>query len=137
MAKAKDIHDHESVTAFIQQLEPAFGELVETLRQLILSADAEIGEQIKWNSPAFFYQGQMKPFNPKEYKRDIVVMNIRKGVALLVFPTGAAIPDGRGILEGNYTDGRRLCTFNNLEDVAKKGKELQDVIRQWLAMIDK
>jgi len=137
MAKSKDIHDPESVTAFIQQLEPAFGALIEKLRQLILLSDAEIGEQIKWNSPAFFYKGEMKPFNPKEYKRDIVVMNIRKGVALLVFPTGAAIADGRGILEGDYTDGRRLCTFKNREDVEKKGKELQEVIRQWLELVDK
>lgn len=137
MAKSKDIHDPESVTAFIQQLEPAFGAMIETLRQLILSTDVEIGEQIKWNSPAFFYRGEMKPFNPKEYKRDIVVMNIRKGVALLVFPTGAAIPDGRGILEGDYTDGRRLCTFKGMGDVEAKGEDLQDVIRQWLTLVDK
>lgn len=45
--------------------------------------------------------------------------------------------DGRGILEGNYTDGRRLCTFNNMEDLEKKGKELQEVTRQWLTLVDK
>lgn len=93
---AKDINDPKSVTEFIQKLEPEFAKIIEAIRQLILNTDKAIGEQIKWNSPSFFYQGEMKPFNPKEYKRDIVVLNIRKGIALLVFPTGARIKDTSG-----------------------------------------
>jgi len=50
---------------------------IEYLRQVILSIDSEIAEHIKWNSPAFFFSGEMKPFDPKEYKRDILVMNLR------------------------------------------------------------
>lgn len=110
----KNNNDPLAVTKFIQELEPGLAELIEALRQLILATDKEIGEQIKWNSPAFFYQGEMKPFNPKEYKRDIVVINIRKGNALLVFPTGALIKDSTGFLEGTYTDGRRLSTFTSI-----------------------
>ncbi|MGZ5220584.1 MAG: hypothetical protein ACXWC7_10905, partial [Chitinophagaceae bacterium] len=71
------------------------------------------------------------------YKRDIIVLNIRKGIALLVFPTGAIIKDATGILEGQYTDGRRLVTFTNMNDVAVKGKDLQKVIKQWLKLVDK
>ncbi len=134
MAKAKDINDPKSVTEYIQKLDPDFGRLIEAIRQLILSTDKVIGEQIKWNSPSFFYQGEMKPFDPKEYKRDIVVINSRKGVALLVFPTGAIINDDSGILEGQYTDGRRLVTFTSMNDVAAKGKDLQKVIKQWLKL---
>jgi len=52
--------------------------VIETLRQIILSTDKEIGEQIQWNSPAFFYKGEMKPFDPKEYKRHVVVFNLAK-----------------------------------------------------------
>ena len=137
MAKTKDINDPKSVTEYIQKLDPDFARLVEAIRQLILSTDKEIGEQIKWNSPSFFYQGKMKPFDPKEYKRDIIVLNIRKGIALLVFPTGAIINDATGILEGQYTDGRRLVTFTNTNDVAVKGKDLQKVIKQWLKLVDK
>src|SRR5688572_4441849 len=105
---AKDINDPKAVTTYIQKLEPGLAALIEAIRQLILSTDKEVGEQIKWNSPSFFYQGEMKAFDAKEYKRDIVVVNIRKGHALLVFPTGATVNDPSGILEGNYTDGRRM-----------------------------
>ena len=134
---AKDINDSKSVTEFIQKLEPDFAKLIEAIRQLILKADKEVGEQIKWNSPSFFYQGEMKPFNPKEYKRDIVVLNIRKEIATLIFPTGATINDTTGILEGNYADGRRMVTFKNLVDVETKGKDLQKVIKQWLSQVEK
>lgn len=137
MSKNNLIPDSEGVTAQIQKLEPEFARIVESVRQLILTTSEEIAEQIKWNSPSFFYAGEMKPFDPKEYKRDIVVMNLRKGKVLLVFPTGAVIEDSSGVLEGNYSDGRRLASFNSMEDVALKGENLQKAILQWLSLIDK
>lgn len=63
------------------------------LREIILSTDAEISEQIKWNNPAFYYNGEMKVFNPKEHKRDIVVFNLHKNRIMLVFPSGAKVTD--------------------------------------------
>lgn len=82
----KEKHDPKSVTELLQKVEPEFGELIEAIRTLILQTDKTIGEQIKWNSPSFFYQGEMKDFNSKEYKRDRIVLHIRKGIALLIFP---------------------------------------------------
>jgi hypothetical protein len=137
MAKTKDINDPQGVTDFIQKMDAPFAELLEAVRQLILGADNEVGEQVKWNSPAFFYTGEMKLFEPKEYKRDIVVINARKGVALLVFPTGAVINDTTGLLEGDYKDGRRMITFRTLDEVKRKGKDLQKVIKAWLKMVDR
>lgn len=136
MPKSKDINDSTSVTAHIQQMPPALGEIVEAIRQLILQTDPIIGEQIKWNSPSFFYHGEMKTFAAKEYKRDIVVMNVHKGYPLLVFPTGAKIHDTTGLLEGDYTDGRRLAKFQNIEEVQEKGKDLQKVIQNWLDLVE-
>ncbi len=133
---AKDSNDPQSVTAFIQQLDPEFAKLVEAVRKLILNTDPVIGEQIKWNAPSFFYQGPMKAFNAKEYKRDIVVMNLRKNNVLLIFPTGSTINDATGILEGTYADGRRMVTFTNLAEVKNKGAQLQQVIRLWLSQVE-
>lgn len=134
---AKDINDPISVTTYIQKLDADFAELIESIRHLILSTDKVIGEQIKWNTPSFFYKGEMKPFNAKEYKRDIVVLNIRKSNVLLIFPTGATINDTSGLLEGDYADGRRMATFKDLTDVKEKGKNLQKVIKQWLSQVEK
>ncbi len=80
----------------------------------------------------------MKPFNPKEYKRYIVVFNLyRKDCIRLVFPSGAKINDTSGLLEGTYADGRRLAMFRNMGDVESKGKALQRAIKRWLRLLDK
>jgi hypothetical protein len=131
------LSDTEQVTQHIQKLEPALGKIIETIRKIILSTDKEIGEQIKWNNPSFYYAGEMKPFDPKEYKRDLIVMNLHKGRIMLVFPSGAKVNDTSGLLEGDYKDGRRLAIFTDMKDVNAKEKNLQLVIKKWLKLVDK
>ena len=131
------LSDQQQVTQHIKKLEPALGNIIETIRQIILSTDKEIGERIKWNNPSFYYTGEMKPFDPKEYKREIIVMNLFKGRIMLVFPSGAKVNDESGLLEGDYKDGRRLIIFEDMKDVKAKEKALQTVIKKWLKLVDK
>ena len=135
--KSEKLSDEEAVTAHIQKLEPGLGKIVEVIRQIILSTDKEIGERIKWNNPSFYYKGEIKPFDPKEYKREIIVMNLFKGRIMLVFPSGAKVDDSSGLLQGDYKDGRRVIIFKDLKDVKSKERALQNVIKQWLKMVDK
>lgn len=131
------LSNKEHVDKYIQNLDKSFSEIVEKVRQVILDANEEIGEQIKWNSPSFYYTGEMKAFDAKEYKRDILVMNLRKNKILLIFPTGVIIEDTTGILEGNYTDGRRVVSINDMNEADTKATALQTVIKQWLTLVDK
>ena len=131
------LSDEEQVSLHIKQLDPALGKIVETIRQIILSTDKEIGERIKWNNPSFYYTGEMKPFDPKEYKREIIVFNLFKGRIMLVFPSGAKVNDPSGLLEGDYKDGRRITVFKDMDDVKAKQKALQNVIKEWLKLVDK
>jgi hypothetical protein len=137
MTKAIKRSDEEQVTAHIKSLEPGLAKIIQTLRKIILSTDKEIGERIKWNSPSFYYTGEMKPFDPKEYKREIIVFNLFKGRIMLVFPSGAKINDTSGLLEGDYKDGRRLMIFSDLQDVKAKEETLQQLIKKWLALVEK
>lgn len=136
MAASKKLSDSEQVTAHIKKLEPAIGKIVETIRQIILSTDKEIGERIKWNNPSCYYTGEMKLFDPKEYKREIVVFNLFKGRIMLVFPSGAKVNDTTGLLEGDYKDGRRLIVFKDMKDVMAKEKALRKVIKGWLKLVE-
>ena len=134
MGKAK-LNDSEEVKILISNLNDDVKEIVEAIRNIILSTDAQISEQVKWNSPSFYFTGEMKVFDAKEYKRDIVVCNLHRGKILLVFPTGAKVKDE---LNGkDYPDGRKIITITNLADVETKTKALQQLIIQWLAMVDK
>ncbi|KQC00318.1 DUF1801 domain-containing protein [Pedobacter sp. Hv1] len=127
----------EQVNAHIDQLDPQIKDTIAYLRTFILGIDPEIGEQIKWNSLSFYYTGEMKPFDPKTYQRDLLVCNLHKGRIMLVFPTGARVEDSSGLLEGKYTDGRRMVTFKDLDDVKAKENDLRSVIKKWLDLIEK
>ncbi|GLU50751.1 DUF1801 domain-containing protein [Dyadobacter frigoris] len=135
--KTPKLSDEEQVTEHIQKLDPELGKVIETIRQIILGTDKEIGERIKWNNPSFYYTGEMKPFDQKEYKSDIAVMNLYKGRIMLVFPSGAKVNNATGFLEGDYKDGRRTVVFKDLDDVKSKEKTLKSVVEEWLALVEK
>ena len=137
MAKTIKLSDKELVTQHIKKLDPAVGKIIEAIRKIILSTDKEISEHIKWNNPSFYYNGEMKPFDPKEYKRDLIVMNLHKGRIMLVFPSGAKVKDTTGFLTGDYKDGRRIVIFADMKDVKAKEKTLQKAIKDWLKLVDK
>lgn len=137
MAKSTKLTDQDQVTEHINKLDPEIRKVIELIRKIILSTDNEIGERIKWNNPSFYYTGEMQPFDPKEYKREMVVFNLFKNRIMLVFPSGAKINDTTGLLEGDFKDGRRLIVFKDKEDVISKKEALQSVIKVWLSLIEK
>jgi len=128
----------DEVNRYMKSLKHPLSEVVEALRQIILKTDSEIGEEIKWNAPTFFYTGEMRPSNPKEYKRYLVVFNLfKKDCIRLVFWGGGKVNDTSGFLEGEYVDGRRLVQFYDMQDVKAKKKSLQKIMKQQLKLLDK
>lgn len=125
----------QKVEEYSAKLESHEHEFVSYLRDFVSKIDSEIQEQIKWNSPSFFYAGEMKAFDAKEYKRDLLVLNLHRGKFLLVFPTGSKIDDS--ILKGkNYPDGRKIVTIENLEELKKIELSLKAGILDWISQID-
>jgi len=137
MAKPK-LTEAEKITAYMQNLQHPLLEVVQALRKTIAASNTKIGEEIKWNAPAFFYTGEMEPSDPKEYKKYIVVFNLaKKEFVRLVFLNAGAIQDDAGLLEGDYKDGRRMALFYHLEEVGAKEIALQKIINSWLDLLDK
>ena len=136
MAKQPQSVNLEKVSAYIAKLEEPTKGIVEALRQIIISTGSEIAEEIKWNAPSFYYTGDMIPFDPKEYLRHIIVMNLHKRI-LLVFPSGAKIDNTSGLLTGDYKDGRRLVEVKTMDDVKSITPALQAAIRDWLSKLEK
>jgi DNA polymerase III sliding clamp (beta) subunit (PCNA family) len=64
-------------------------------------------------------------------------MNLHKNRIMLVWPSGAKIKFNTGLLEGDYTDGRRLIIFKDMDDVLSKKKDLQEAIKEWISVVDK
>ena len=118
------------VDAYVAKLKHPLVPVAQELRKHILKADTRIGEEIKWNSPTFYYTGPLAPSNPKEFRRYLLVMNLYKSDCLrLVFMHAADADDGSGFLQGDYADGRRLAYFRDLREVAAGKDELRKVLR--------
>ena len=79
----------------------------------------------------------MKPFDPKEYKREIAVFNLFKGRIMLVILNGAKVNDTSGLLKGDYKDGRQVMIFKDLDDVKSKEKSLRRILKDWLKLVGK
>lgn len=80
----------------------------------------------------------MKLFNPKEYKRYVIVSNLfQKHCIRLVFWRGDLINDTSGFLTGDYADGRRLAFFHNMDEVKEKEAALRTAVKVWLSVLDK
>jgi hypothetical protein len=137
MPDSPKLTDQEQVTQHIQKLDVSIRDIIETLRQIILNVSVEISERIKWNNPSFYYNGEMQPFDPKEYKREMIVFNLHKNRIMLVFPSGAKVNDTTGLLTGDYADGRRIIVFKDMGDVQSRKADLQLVITKWLKLVDK
>lgn len=128
----------KQVDEYLLNVKPPLLNMMRAVRNIVLTAGDEIDEEVKWNAPAFFYTGPMKPFNPKEYKRHIVMFNIAKNNCLrLVFISGAKIEDATGLLEGSYADGRRIAQFKSMEEVKEKEVALCTAIQKWLTLVEK
>jgi hypothetical protein len=136
MAKTK-LSNSEQVAIYMQNLQHPMLEVIEELRKIIKESHPEMEEIIAWNVPTYNYAGDMKPFNPKEYKRYIMGFNLfKKDCIRLIFLTGAKLTDTTKILEGDYKDGRRLVSFNSMEDVKAKKQALQDLIKEWINLVE-
>lgn len=137
MAKKTDPNNTDALANYLDNLEHPLKNVLLELQLQILSKFPEISAQLKWNSLSLYYNGEMKPFNPKEYKRDLVVFNLNKReYILLVFPTGSKIKDNNQVLEGDYPDGRRMLKINSIEDLNNKMTDLQLLIQFWIAQIE-
>ena len=125
----------EAVAAYIARLDDVTRPIVQKVREIILSSHAEIAEEIKWNAPSFYYTGEMTAFDPKEYKRHIIVMNLHKRI-LLVFPSGDKINNDNNLLAGDYRDGRRLLAITGMDDAKQKQDQLRSAIIDWISKVE-
>ena len=130
--------DSAAVDAYMRALTHPLAELAAAVRRAILAADPSVGEEIKWNAPAFFYTGAMEPFDPKEFRRHLIVFNFyREDCIRLVFWHGDRANDTSGFLEGTYADGRRIAKLSSMGDLRARAKTLVAVLRSQLKHLRK
>jgi hypothetical protein len=112
------------VDAWFHRYENPQKALAMAVRDLVLEADARVGECIKWQAPTFVYEGNIASFFPRAKKH-----------VSLMFHSGAALPDPSGILEGEGATSRSLKILDH-DDLAAKAPALQGLVRSWIESRD-
>lgn len=119
----------ELVDEFFSALEHPQRDVLVELRELILKADGEITEHIKWNGPSFCFGGE-----------DRVTTNIhRDGSVMMVFHRGAKVKDlanfvfddRSGLMEWKAAD-RSVIILADADDLRSKKEAISDTVARWV-----
>lgn len=125
-SKQKLLTGKEDVDIYMETLVHPFKAEVELLRSIILSADNQLNERVKWNSPSFYYLNDFAAFNLRA-----------KGYVqiIFIFYDGNMI-ESEGLLQGKWKD-RREARFYTLEDVNNKASQLISFVKGWIELLNK
>lgn len=123
-------HLNSKVTAFLDNMALTFRDEIEYIRTIILSADFEINEGIKWNAPNYSVNG-----------KDRITLRINSPKQLqVIFHRGAKVqeqPKNR-ILSENYNillwkeNDRAIASFTCLKEIQENSLMLKDIVTKWL-----
>jgi hypothetical protein len=119
------MNQNPQVDDFMARLNHPLKDEMQRVREIILAADKKMTEVIKWGGPTFVYKGNLATLTPRT-----------KRFVNLFFQTGAVIPDGHGLLEGDAKEVR-VARFHDMSDIAAKEKALKAVVREWIRLKDK
>ena len=127
--KAANIN--QEVSDFLEQQNHPFREEIELLRNIILSVDNKLTENIKWNGPNYSFENE-----------DRITMRIQPPVVQvqLIFHRGAKkqeqpkdklIASTSKLLNWKEND-RAIITYKSMKDIEGSRSELSDIIKDWI-----
>ncbi len=125
---------YKTLEEFFADQDPNKLEQVMLVREIILTAEPNLHENLKWNAPNYVYNG--------EDRITLNLLNKDKKVKLLVH-MGAKIKEDKaaspllqqdsGIVEWQ-SDIRGVVNFKDMNDIESKREALTNLIRAWLLL---
>jgi hypothetical protein len=117
------------VDEFMRKLDHPLKAELQAVRSIILGANPEISDGIKWNAPSF---------RLKEY---FATINIRKDEVLVILHFGAKVKDNStadltisdptGLLEWLSKD-RAAVKFRDMKAIKSGKAAFENIVRQWI-----
>ncbi len=118
------------VSTFLDELKHPFRIEIEELREIILSSDARISENIKWNGPNYIVSNEdritMRIQPPKQ-----IQLIFHRGAKVLEIPKEKIIEDDSGLLLWKTND-RAIATFRNLAEIEINRINLNEIVKKWI-----
>ncbi|MCX2473314.1 DUF1801 domain-containing protein [Pedobacter sp. MC2016-05] len=121
--KKLSLNGKAEVDEFINQLNHPYKEEILLLRSIIINANSDITERVKWNAPSFYSKNDMAAFNLRA-----------KGYVqiIFIFYDGKMLEDS-SFLQGSWKD-RREARFYGVEDIKMKQSALEQFVNNWLSL---
>ncbi|MGB2833021.1 MAG: DUF1801 domain-containing protein [Methylotenera sp.] len=126
MAKTITVHD------FMANLAHPLKAEIEAVRAIILAADANITECIKWNAPSFYFKDDFATFKLRPAETIQVVLHT--GAKVKTEANVLKINDPAGLLKWASKD-RCVATFSDMKDIETKKEAFTAIITQWIKQI--
>jgi hypothetical protein len=118
-----------TVQSFIDALDHPLKSEIVAIRQLLLSADPAISEEIKWNAPSFRTSEHFATMHLRAKNAVQLILHLGAKSKRTVPPD--AIADPEGLLKWLGAD-RASISFTGAADLAHKDDALVAIIRQWI-----
>ena len=129
MAK-QTINLNNDVTEFLDEQNHPFRKEIEQLRNCILTANTDLTENIKWNSPNYCFNNKdritMRIQPPKQ-----VQLIFHRGAKKQEQPKDKLIANKSKMLVWKEND-RAIITFKSLQEIENGKDELTTIINEWI-----
>lgn len=118
------------VSLFLDTLNHPLRSEIDNLRTIILKANDELDENIKWNSPNYSFRNEdritMRVQPPKQ-----IQLIFHRGAKKLEQPSDRLIQDKSTLLQWKEND-RAVVAFKNGSEIERASSDLSAIINKWI-----
>jgi len=118
------------VDLFLDKKKHPQRELIDELRQLIMSCDKTLVENVKWNAPNYVYNNNDR-ITLNLSGKGMVRVILHCGAAKIKAPTKPLINDSSGLLTWPSND-RAIAAFKSVEDLQSHQVVFKKLVQSWL-----
>jgi len=122
---------NNEVSDFLDLQKHPFRSEIELLRNVILSVDNKLTENIKWNGPNYSYENDDRITMRIQPPVEQVQLIFHRGAKKLEQPKNKLIASTSKLLNWKEND-RALITFKSMKDIENSRSELSDIIKDWI-----
>ena len=121
---------NDEVTQFLDNLNHPLRKEIEELRQIILSSENGLIENIKWNGPNYCFNDADRITMRIQPQKQIQLI-FHRGAKKITQPVDKLINDESGILVWKEND-RAITTFKSKDDIKKNKNDLCNIVKKWI-----
>ena len=123
---------NESVDAYLDALQHPHKKGVQVLRKAILSIDASIQEEVKWNAPSFRLEDHFATF--RLHPGNMFQLILHTGAKVKKSPKQFLLDDPQGLLKWATKD-RCTIAFESDADATTKSAAVKKMVKDWISQL--